>query len=140
MMKLHRGGHLGDHAAHWSSYIGEVIRDVPLYYPSWLKVSKERKAALIIDIGEQVEPEQQESTNQEAQEQVEPEQQESTNQEAQKQGEHVIKGVALEYKTTWMLVVNIDLSRNKLVGEIPHELTTLNVLMGLNLSHNHLSG
>nr|GEZ13686.1 LRR receptor-like serine/threonine-protein kinase GSO1 [Tanacetum cinerariifolium] len=52
----------------------------------------------------------------------------------------VIKGVALEYKTTWMLVVNIDLSSNKLVGEIPHELTTLNVLMGLNLSHNHLSG
>nr|GEY92040.1 F-box domain, leucine-rich repeat domain, L domain-like protein [Tanacetum cinerariifolium] len=28
---------LGDHAAHWSSYIGEVIRGVPLYYPSWLK-------------------------------------------------------------------------------------------------------
>nr|GFA20111.1 hypothetical protein [Tanacetum cinerariifolium] len=41
---------LGDYAAHWSSYIGEVIRDVPLYYPSWLKVSKERKAALITDI------------------------------------------------------------------------------------------
>nr|GEX79262.1 putative RNA-directed DNA polymerase [Tanacetum cinerariifolium] len=28
---------LGDHAAHWSIFIGEVIRDVPLYYPSWLK-------------------------------------------------------------------------------------------------------
>nr|GEY16367.1 hypothetical protein [Tanacetum cinerariifolium] len=28
---------LGDHAAHWSSYIGEVIIGVPLYYPSWLK-------------------------------------------------------------------------------------------------------
>ncbi|GKG14194.1 hypothetical protein Tco_0353794 [Tanacetum coccineum] len=41
---------LGDHAAHWSSYIGEVIRGVPLYYPSCLKVSKERKAALIKDI------------------------------------------------------------------------------------------
>nr|GFC75100.1 hypothetical protein [Tanacetum cinerariifolium] len=40
---------LGDHAAHWSSYIGEVIRGVPLY-PSWLKVPKERKAALITDI------------------------------------------------------------------------------------------
>ncbi|GKA28347.1 F-box domain containing protein [Tanacetum coccineum] len=38
---------LGDHAAHWSSYIGEVIRGVPLYYPSWLK------AALITDIGTQ---------------------------------------------------------------------------------------
>nr|GEU97552.1 F-box domain, leucine-rich repeat domain, L domain-like protein [Tanacetum cinerariifolium] len=42
---------LGDHAAHWSSYIEEVIRGVPLYYPSWLKVPKERKAALITDIG-----------------------------------------------------------------------------------------
>nr|GEY22854.1 hypothetical protein [Tanacetum cinerariifolium] len=42
---------LGDHVAHWSSYIGEVIRGVPLYYPSWLKVPKERKAALITDIG-----------------------------------------------------------------------------------------
>nr|GEX01390.1 hypothetical protein [Tanacetum cinerariifolium] len=42
---------LGDHAAHWSSYIGEVIRGVPLYYPSWLKLPKERKAVLITDIG-----------------------------------------------------------------------------------------
>nr|GEZ45293.1 F-box domain, leucine-rich repeat domain, L domain-like protein [Tanacetum cinerariifolium] len=44
---------LGDNAAHWSSYIGEVIRGVPLYYPSWLKVPKEWKAALITDIGTQ---------------------------------------------------------------------------------------
>nr|GFA50796.1 hypothetical protein [Tanacetum cinerariifolium] len=44
---------LDDHVAHWSSYIGEVIRGVPLYYPSWLKVPKERKAALITDIGAQ---------------------------------------------------------------------------------------
>nr|GEY74903.1 hypothetical protein [Tanacetum cinerariifolium] len=44
---------LGDHAAHWSRYIEEVIRGVPLYYPSWLKVSKERKAALITNIGTQ---------------------------------------------------------------------------------------
>nr|GEX45933.1 hypothetical protein [Tanacetum cinerariifolium] len=44
---------LGDHAANWSSYIEEVIRGVPLYYPSWLKVPKERKAALISDIGTQ---------------------------------------------------------------------------------------
>nr|GFB13337.1 F-box domain, leucine-rich repeat domain, L domain-like protein [Tanacetum cinerariifolium] len=41
---------LGDHVAHWSSYIEEVIRGVPLYYPSWLKVPKERKVALITDI------------------------------------------------------------------------------------------
>ncbi|GJW11441.1 F-box domain containing protein [Tanacetum coccineum] len=44
---------LGDHAAHWSSYIGEVIRGVPLYYSSWLKVPKEQKAALITNIGTQ---------------------------------------------------------------------------------------
>ncbi|GKB10306.1 F-box domain containing protein [Tanacetum coccineum] len=42
---------LGDHADHWSSYIEEVIRGVPLYYPSWLKVPKEQKATLITDIG-----------------------------------------------------------------------------------------
>nr|GEZ34878.1 F-box domain, leucine-rich repeat domain, L domain-like protein [Tanacetum cinerariifolium] len=42
---------LGDHATHWSSYIKEVIRGVPLYYPSWLKVPKERKVAFITDIG-----------------------------------------------------------------------------------------
>ncbi|GJY83004.1 hypothetical protein Tco_0496380 [Tanacetum coccineum] len=41
---------LGPHAAHWSNYIGEVIRTVPLYYPSWEKVPKERKAALISNI------------------------------------------------------------------------------------------
>nr|GEY80169.1 hypothetical protein [Tanacetum cinerariifolium] len=38
---------LGEHATHWSSYIGEVIRGVPLYYPSWLKVLKKRKATFI---------------------------------------------------------------------------------------------
>ncbi|GJT33272.1 hypothetical protein Tco_0923691 [Tanacetum coccineum] len=42
---------LGPHAAHWSNYIGEVIRTVPLYYPSWEKVPKERKAALISNVG-----------------------------------------------------------------------------------------
>nr|GEV19497.1 F-box domain, leucine-rich repeat domain, L domain-like protein [Tanacetum cinerariifolium] len=44
---------LGEHASHWSSYIGEVIRGVPLYHLSWLKVPKEWKAALIADIGTQ---------------------------------------------------------------------------------------
>nr|GEX36131.1 F-box domain, leucine-rich repeat domain, L domain-like protein [Tanacetum cinerariifolium] len=42
---------LSEHTAHWSSYIGEVIRGVPLYHPSWLKVPKERKATLLADIG-----------------------------------------------------------------------------------------
>ncbi|GJR83602.1 hypothetical protein Tco_0154387 [Tanacetum coccineum] len=41
---------LGPYAAHWSNYIREVIRTVPLYYPSWEKVPKERKAALISNI------------------------------------------------------------------------------------------
>nr|GFB44648.1 dirigent protein 5 [Tanacetum cinerariifolium] len=40
----------GEHAAHWSSYIRKVIRGVPLYHPSWLKVPKERKAMFIADI------------------------------------------------------------------------------------------
>ncbi|GKC05713.1 hypothetical protein Tco_0997323 [Tanacetum coccineum] len=45
---------LGPHAAHWSNYIGEVVRSVPLYYPSWEKVPKERKAAIISEIGEEM--------------------------------------------------------------------------------------
>nr|GEZ57558.1 hypothetical protein [Tanacetum cinerariifolium] len=45
---------LGEHTTHWSSYIREVIRVVSLYHPSWLKVSKERKAALIADIWTQI--------------------------------------------------------------------------------------
>nr|GEX48996.1 hypothetical protein [Tanacetum cinerariifolium] len=45
---------LGDRAAHWSRYIREVIRGVPLYYPSWLKVPKERKATLITHIGTEI--------------------------------------------------------------------------------------
>ncbi|PWA35614.1 leucine-rich repeat domain, L domain-like protein [Artemisia annua] len=52
----------------------------------------------------------------------------------------VIKGVTLEYSKMWTLVSNMDLSSNKLVGEIPQELTTLVGLLGLNLSHNHLDG
>ncbi|GJV01620.1 F-box domain containing protein [Tanacetum coccineum] len=42
---------LDPYAAHWSNYIGEVIRSVPLYYPSWEKVPKERKATIISEIG-----------------------------------------------------------------------------------------
>ncbi|GJX90951.1 F-box domain containing protein [Tanacetum coccineum] len=41
---------LGPHAAHWSNYIGEVVRSVSLYYPSWEKVPKKRKAAIISNI------------------------------------------------------------------------------------------
>ncbi|KAM0042397.1 putative non-specific serine/threonine protein kinase [Helianthus debilis subsp. tardiflorus] len=52
----------------------------------------------------------------------------------------VFKGSELEHKKTRYIVVNMDLSSNKLEGEIPVELTALAMLMGLNLSHNHLSG
>ncbi|KAL4574956.1 hypothetical protein LXL04_021796 [Taraxacum kok-saghyz] len=52
----------------------------------------------------------------------------------------VMKGVDLEYQKTWKMVYNMDLSSNKLVGEIPVELTALSMLIGLNLSNNHLNG
>ncbi|GJV94757.1 putative non-specific serine/threonine protein kinase [Tanacetum coccineum] len=51
----------------------------------------------------------------------------------------VIKGVDLEYAKTLNIVINMDLSSNKLTGEIPQELTALISLMGLNLSNNHLN-
>ncbi|GKA07613.1 hypothetical protein Tco_0686837 [Tanacetum coccineum] len=41
---------LGDHASHWSNYLGELIREMPLYYPSWQKVPIERKAAFVTKI------------------------------------------------------------------------------------------
>ncbi|GKB06509.1 hypothetical protein Tco_0834742 [Tanacetum coccineum] len=44
---------LGDHASHWSNYLGELIREMPLYYPSWQKVPAERKAAILTKIGTQ---------------------------------------------------------------------------------------
>ncbi|XP_062079924.1 receptor-like protein EIX2 [Humulus lupulus] len=52
----------------------------------------------------------------------------------------VIKGRDLEYTKTLLLLDNLDLSSNKLVGIIPEELCVLSALRGLNLSHNHLSG
>ncbi|CAI9299663.1 unnamed protein product [Lactuca saligna] len=52
----------------------------------------------------------------------------------------VMKGVDLEYTRILDIVYNMDLSSNKLVGEIPVELTALSMLIGLNLSNNHLSG
>ncbi|EYU23331.1 hypothetical protein MIMGU_mgv11b018645mg, partial [Erythranthe guttata] len=52
----------------------------------------------------------------------------------------VMKGVEMEYTTTSKYVVNLDLSSNYLIGEIPSELTRLSSLIGLNLSRNHLGG
>nr|GEX23942.1 hypothetical protein [Tanacetum cinerariifolium] len=43
---------LGDLASHWSNYLGELIRKMPLYKPSWQKVQAERRAAIVTKIGE----------------------------------------------------------------------------------------
>jgi len=51
-----------------------------------------------------------------------------------------LKGREDEYKNILGLVASIDLSNNKLVGEIPKEITDLNGLIYLNLSHNQLIG
>ncbi|CBI22612.3 unnamed protein product, partial [Vitis vinifera] len=50
------------------------------------------------------------------------------------------KGRELEYKRTLGLVKSIDLSSNKLGGEIPREVTDLLELVSLNLSRNNLIG
>ncbi|XWS37837.1 hypothetical protein CRYUN_Cryun19dG0079600 [Craigia yunnanensis] len=52
----------------------------------------------------------------------------------------VMKGRYLEYTRSLQFLVNMDLSRNKLEGQIPEELTLLTGLIGLNLSYNQLSG
>ncbi|CAL0316013.1 unnamed protein product [Lupinus luteus] len=52
----------------------------------------------------------------------------------------IIKGREDDYIKILKLVVNVDLSENKLVGSIPNGITLLNGLHGLNLSYNHLQG
>ncbi|ONI27082.1 hypothetical protein PRUPE_1G067000 [Prunus persica] len=49
------------------------------------------------------------------------------------------KGVRSKYKSTLGLVKSIDLSSNKLIGEIPSEVTDLVGLVSLNLSRNQLT-
>uniref|UniRef100_A0A0R0E2L7 Uncharacterized protein n=1 Tax=Glycine max TaxID=3847 RepID=A0A0R0E2L7_SOYBN len=51
-----------------------------------------------------------------------------------------LKGRGDEYGNILGLVTSIDLSSNKLLGEIPREITDLNGLNFLNLSHNQLIG
>ncbi|GFQ08618.1 phytosulfokine receptor 1 [Phtheirospermum japonicum] len=51
-----------------------------------------------------------------------------------------MKGVMMEYTKTLGYLVNLDLSSNHLVGDIPPELTNLTGLIGLNMSNNHLGG
>ena len=50
------------------------------------------------------------------------------------------KGKELEYKKTLGLIRSIDFSNNKLIGEIPIEVTDLVELVSLNLSRNNLTG
>nr|GFB41417.1 hypothetical protein [Tanacetum cinerariifolium] len=42
---------LGDHAAHWATYLGELVRELPLHYPSWCQMPPERKAGVVAKIG-----------------------------------------------------------------------------------------
>ncbi|GKC82223.1 hypothetical protein Tco_1137940, partial [Tanacetum coccineum] len=35
---------LGEHAAHWANYLRELVRELPLHYPSWRQVPAEQKA------------------------------------------------------------------------------------------------
>ncbi|XVF06379.1 hypothetical protein REPUB_Repub06bG0043200 [Reevesia pubescens] len=52
----------------------------------------------------------------------------------------VMKGRVDEYSTTLSLVTTMDLSNNKLIGDIPKELANLAGLQSLNLSRNSLTG
>nr|GEU68563.1 hypothetical protein [Tanacetum cinerariifolium] len=45
---------LGDHAAHWANYLEELVRDLPLHYPSWRQMPPERKAGVVEKIGTQL--------------------------------------------------------------------------------------
>nr|GEU97652.1 hypothetical protein [Tanacetum cinerariifolium] len=44
---------LGDHATHWANYLGELVRELPLHYPSWRQMPPERKAGVVAKIGNQ---------------------------------------------------------------------------------------
>nr|GFC06505.1 hypothetical protein [Tanacetum cinerariifolium] len=41
---------LGDHAAHWANYLGELFRELPLHYPFWRQVPPKRKAGVVAKI------------------------------------------------------------------------------------------
>ncbi|GJR82706.1 RNA-directed DNA polymerase, eukaryota, partial [Tanacetum coccineum] len=44
---------LGEHAAHWANYLGELVRELPLHHPSWRQVPPEEKAGVMARIGTQ---------------------------------------------------------------------------------------
>ncbi|GJV01708.1 RNA-directed DNA polymerase, eukaryota [Tanacetum coccineum] len=41
---------LGDHAAQWANYLGELVKELPLHYPSWRQMPPERKAGVVTNI------------------------------------------------------------------------------------------
>nr|GEW26593.1 hypothetical protein [Tanacetum cinerariifolium] len=44
---------LGDHATHWANYLGDLVREFSLHYPSWRQIPPERKARVVAKIGTQ---------------------------------------------------------------------------------------
>nr|GEX49849.1 hypothetical protein [Tanacetum cinerariifolium] len=38
---------LDDHAAHWANYLEELVRELPLHYPSWRQMPPEPKAGVV---------------------------------------------------------------------------------------------
>ncbi|GJU35185.1 hypothetical protein Tco_1183539 [Tanacetum coccineum] len=42
---------LGEHAAHWANYLGELVRELPLHHPSWRQVPPKQKAGVMARIG-----------------------------------------------------------------------------------------
>nr|GFC98470.1 hypothetical protein [Tanacetum cinerariifolium] len=42
---------LGDHAAHWANYLGELVKELSLHYPFWRQMPPERKAGVVAKIG-----------------------------------------------------------------------------------------
>nr|XP_043630873.1 receptor-like protein EIX2 isoform X2 [Erigeron canadensis] len=54
--------------------------------------------------------------------------------------EACIKGIQLKYTSTIRFLISLDLSSNKIIGEIPDVLMNLKALTNLNLSRNELSG
>nr|GEY39523.1 hypothetical protein [Tanacetum cinerariifolium] len=38
---------LGDHTSHWSNFLGEIIKEFLMHYPSWHKIEAERKAMVL---------------------------------------------------------------------------------------------
>ncbi|GJS21045.1 hypothetical protein Tco_0449677 [Tanacetum coccineum] len=42
---------LGDHADHWTNYLGELVRELSLHHPSWRQVQPEQKVGVVAKIG-----------------------------------------------------------------------------------------